>query len=259
MINLVEIWHHYAVRPTLRGVNLRVATGELVCAMGPNGMGKSTLLGIAAGVLAPIKGYVEVDGMRRRRSVEEERNIRQKVAYMPDTPWLPLFSTGRELLLAIGRLYGIEEERLLDHAQRLLDLFDLTGKAESPIATYSTGQRKKIGICGALVTEAPILILDEPFSGGLDSSALLALQQILKHLADRDDVTVMMAVPVPELVEAVADRIAIIKDGQILACDSADGLRRLSGCSGSLGEVLERLIHPEGVNNIQQYFGRSRL
>ncbi len=256
MIEIVDLWHHYGVRPTLRGINLRVAAGELLCVMGPNGMGKSTLLGIVAGVLAPIKGYVQIDGLRRRGSIDEEKTIRRKVVYLPDLPWLPLHVTGREFLLAVGRLYGVEEERLFNHAQRLLDLFDLAGQADSTVSSYSTGQRKKLGVCATLVTESPILILDEPFSGGLDSSALHALQQILKHLADRDDVTIMMAVPVPELVEGLADRIAVIKDGEILACDTADGLRRATGCAGSLAEVLERLIHPQELDNIQRYFGR---
>jgi ABC-type multidrug transport system ATPase subunit len=103
------------------------------------------------------------------------------------------------------------------------------------------------------VTEAPILILDEPFSGGLDSSALLALSQILKRLADRKDVTVVMAVPVPELVESLAHKIAIIARGKILAYDTADGLRKTAGCTGDLAKVLEALIHPEVFKNIDSY------
>jgi ABC-type multidrug transport system ATPase subunit len=253
MINVVNVWHHYGIKPILRDVSLKVEPGELVAVMGPNGMGKSTLLGLMAGALWPIKGYVEIDGHRRRNSVEEEIEIRKKVIYLPDNPYLPLNSTGREFLLAVGRLYEAEEEHLMDHAEQLLKLFDLNESADSPIRSYSTGQRKKIGICSALVTEAPILILDEPFSGGLDSSALLALSQVLKRLADRKDVTVVMAVPVPELVESLAHKIAIIAKGKILAYDTADGLRKTAGCTGGLPDVLEKLIHPEVFENIESY------
>ena len=254
MITLSNIWHHYGIRPTLRDINLTVKPGELLCVMGPNGMGKSTLLSVIAGILAPIKGYVEINGLRRRSSIEHEKKIREQVIYLPDAPWLPINNTGREFILGVGRLYGVDEDRLFDHAQKLLNLFDLAEKGDRTISSYSTGQQKKIGLCSALITDAPIMILDEPFSGGLDSSGLLALQQVLKHLADRVDVTIVMAVPVPELVEGLADRIAIIQNGQILACDTIDGLRHAAGADGSLGEVLERLIHPDGPKNLENYF-----
>ncbi len=253
MIDVVNVWHHYGVRPILRNVSMHVSPGELVAVMGPNGMGKSTLLAMIGGILWPIKGHVDIDGKRRRSSVEAETEIRKKVLYLPDDPYLPKDMSGREFLLAVGRLYEVEEERLMGHVERLLSVFDLVGVSDSPIRSYSTGQQKKIGICSALVTEAPIMILDEPFSGGLDSSALLALSRILKRLAERKDVTVVMAVPVPELVEPLAHKIAIVADGQILAYDTADGLRRQSGCSGTLTEVLEQLIHPDVVNNIDKY------
>jgi ABC-2 type transport system ATP-binding protein len=258
MINVVNVWHHYGIKPILKDVSLKVEPGELVAVMGPNGMGKSTLLGLVAGALWPIKGYIEIDGHRRRNSVEEEIEIRKRVVYLPDNPYLPLFHTGREFLLAVGRLYDVEEERLMEHAEQLLKLFDLQENADAPIRSYSAGQRKKISICSALVTEAPILILDEPFSGGLDSSALLALSQVLKRLADRKDVTVVMAVPVPELVESLAHKIAIIAHGEILAYDTADGLRKVAGCTGGLPEVLEALIHPDVFKNIESYLdGRA--
>jgi ABC-2 type transport system ATP-binding protein len=152
MIKIVDLWHHYGVSPTLRAVNLTVHPGELLCVMGTNGMGKSTLLGCVAGVLAAVKGHIEVDGLRR--SVEEEKQIRRRLVYLPAEPWVPSSASGREFLFAAGRLYSVEEDRLFDHVQRLLDLFDLGKHADQAISSYSTGQKKKIGICSALVTDA---------------------------------------------------------------------------------------------------------
>lgn len=252
MIDIVNLWHHYGVRPTLIDVNLRIETGELVVVMGPNGMGKSTLLALVAGILPPFKGHIEIDGKRRRRSIEEEKAIRKSVVYLPDTPWLPEFATAREFILAVGRLYEVEEDRLFEHGERLLKLFDLQERAEAPIRSLSTGQRKKVGLCGALITDAPVMIFDEPFSGGLDSSALLALQHLFKAMAERDDVTILMAVPVPELVDTLADRIAIIKDGRIVACDAPGELRKRMQ-TATLGEALEKMIHPERAGQIEEY------
>ena len=259
MIRIVNVWHHFGIRPILRDVCLHVEAGQLVAVMGPNGMGKSTLLGLMAGVLSPIKGYVEINGRKRRCTIEDEIEIRKKVVYLPDSPYLPMLSTGREFLLAMGRLYEVEEQKLMDHVGRLLKLFDLEEQGDAPIRSYSTGQKKKIGICSALVTEALVMILDEPFSGGLDSSALLALKSVLKGLADRQDVTVVMAVPVPELVETLAHKIAIVKRGEIIAYETADGLRKQTGCSGDLGEVLEKLLNPEVMANIEQYLDRRKI
>jgi len=254
MINLVNITQHYRIRPVLRQVNLTIEGGKLTALMGPNGMGKSTLLSVIAGVLSPQKGYVEIGGRRRRGSAEDERLIRKQTAYLPDHPWLPQNVTGREFLLAVGRIYEIDDDRLMDHIERLLKLFVLDKHADSPIRSYSNGQKKKIALCSALVTEASIMLLDEPFSGGLDPAGILALKRVLKRLAERPDVTVVMATPVPELVDELADRVVVIRDGEIIAHESPAGLRRLTGCDGSLQEVLERLISPQTLENIESYF-----
>ena len=121
--------------------------------------------------------------------------IRQRVVYLPAEPWLPRFSTGREYLLAVGGLYRIDTDRLFGHIDRLLQLFDLTPLADANIGSYSTGQHKKIMLSSALVSEAPIMLLDEPFSGGLDPSGILALKRVLQNLAQRSDVTIVLATP----------------------------------------------------------------
>jgi ABC-type multidrug transport system ATPase subunit len=254
MIRVVDVTHHYGVRPVLRRVNLEVQAGELVAVLGPNGMGKTTLLGIIAGGLWPLKGYVEIDGRRRRAAMEEELAIRHRLAYLPDHPWLPGSRTGREFLVAVGRLYDIDDDRLMDHIDRLLRVFDLKQEGDWPIRSFSNGQQKKIAICATLVSEAPVLILDEPFSGGLDPSGILALKRILQHLTADRKVTVVMSTPVAELVEELARRIVILRDGQVAAFDTADGLRRQTGCSGTVAEVLERLVHPQTADNLRQYF-----
>jgi ABC-2 type transport system ATP-binding protein len=258
IIRLIEVSHHYGGKPVLSHVNLDVQPGELVALMGPNGVGKSTLLSIVAGLMSPAKGAVEVNGVRRRADAESELQIRRQMVFLPDQPWLPEFKTGREWLVAIGELYDIEPERLIDHITRLLALFQLTEKGEAPIRTYSNGQKKKIAICGALVTEAPILILDEPFTGGLDPAAILALGRVLKNLTERWSVTVLMASQIGETVEPLADRIAILEGTRVKAYDTLDGLRAQTGCSGSLAEVFERLVHPQTLEKIESYFSRPR-
>lgn len=258
MINVADVSHHYGLKPVLSQINFRVPAGQLVALMGPNGVGKSTLLGIITGLIAPAKGHVEINGQRRRASEEVELQIRKQMAFLPDHPWLPEFMTTREWLLAVGQLYDIDADRLMDHINRLLDLFQLADKGDAPIRTCSNGQKKKIAICGTLVTEAPVLVLDEPFTGGLDPSAILALRRVLKHLADRSDVTLVMASQIPEMVEHLADRIAVLSGTHVIAYDTMDGLRSKTSCPGALPEVFEKLVHPQTLEHIENYFNRPK-
>src|SRR5271156_4019920 len=102
MIELVNVTQHYGVRPVLKRINLRIEKGELVVIVGPNGMGKSTLLAAMAGILQPQHGHVAIGGLRRRESVEAELAIRRQTVFLPDHPWLPASRTGRDFLLAVG-------------------------------------------------------------------------------------------------------------------------------------------------------------
>lgn len=253
MIHLSCVTQHYGVRPVLQEIELKIPAGRLTAIVGPNGMGKTTLLGVMAGVLSPQKGYVEIDGLRRRRTEEEELAIRRRVVYLPDHPWLPVARTGREFLLGVGQLYGVEIGRLIDHVERLLELFQLLREGDWPIRSYSNGQKKKIAVASTLVTEAPILLLDEPFAGGLDPAGILALQHVLRRLAAQPERTIVMTAPVPELVEETADEVVVLADGRIAAHDTVAGLRELAECDGSLAEVLARLTHPKTLGTIERY------
>lgn len=253
MIEARGITHHYGIRPVLRAVDLVVQQGELVVILGPNGMGKSTLLGVLAGVLSPRQGWVEINGLRRKSASAVELEIRRQTVYLPDHPWLPVHRTGREFLMGVGGLYSIDDARLLAHVDSLLTLFELEREGDWPIRSYSNGQQKKIAICSALVAETPVLFLDEPFSGGLDPSGIFALKRVLRHLVEQDGKTIVMTTPAPELVEELADRVMILREGKIAAFDSPAELRRQAG-NVTLAEALEKLVNTQVVEHLDAYF-----
>jgi ABC-2 type transport system ATP-binding protein len=257
MIRVVDVTQHYSVRPVLRHFSLEIHPGEIVALLGPNGVGKTTLLGVMAGVMLPQKGHVEIDGLVRRSSEENELAIRRKVVYLPDQPWLPMQRTGREFLIAVGQLYDVDIDRLLDHSERLLKLFELEKEGDWTISSYSNGQQKKIALCSALIAETPILLLDEPFAGGLDPAGIMALRTVLRRLVEEKNATIVLSTPVPEIIEGLADRIAVIRDGQLAAFDTLDGLRRQTQCPGTLGDVLAKLIHPQITENLREYFQKG--
>jgi ABC-2 type transport system ATP-binding protein len=254
MIRIIDVTQHYSVRPVLRQFSLEIHHGEIVALLGPNGTGKTTLLGVMAGVLSPQKGHVEIDGLIRRSSEANELAIRRKVVYLPDQPWLPMQRTGREFLIAAGQLYDVDIDRLLDHSERLLKLFELEKEGDWTISSYSNGQQKKIALCSALIVETPILLLDEPFAGGLDPAGIMALRTVLRRLVEEKKSTIVLSTPVPEIIEGLADRIAVIREGRLAAFDTLEGLRRQTQCHGALGDVLAKLIHPQITENLREYF-----
>jgi ABC-2 type transport system ATP-binding protein len=252
MIDVVNLTQHYGVRPILRDVNLRFPKGQLAVVVGPNGMGKSTLLGAMAGILSPQRGHVAIDGHIRRSSVEDELAIRRMTVYLPDQAWLPTNRTPREFLLAVGRLYDVPDDRLFSEIEKLLELFDLTPQSDSPLRSLSAGQSKKVALTSAFLTNTPIMLLDEPFSGGLDPGGILVLKRLLKWQTGEGK-TIVMTSPVPEIVEEVADTVVILKDGKVAAHDTVEGLRRLTGATGNLGTVLERILFPDTLRKIDAY------
>lgn len=259
MIRVVNVTQHYSIKPVLVNVSLDIAPGTRTVIIGPNGMGKTTLLSVMGGALDPQKGYVEVFGLRRRSSAEAEREIRRRAVYLPDRCWLPKNRTGREFLLAVGSLYDIPNDRLIAHADRLLKLFDLDRLGDSPIRSYSAGQQKKIALSSALITEAHVLLMDEPFSGGLDPAGILALKHLLLRFTEDENRTIVLTTPVPELVEEIADRLVIIRDGRIASHTSLEDLRRQSNGRGSIEHILEQMVFPETLENIEAYFEAEEI
>jgi ABC-2 type transport system ATP-binding protein len=259
VIEVVGLTQHYGIWPVLKDIDLLIDAGELVAIIGPNGMGKTTLLATIAGVHSPRKGYVEIAGLRRRSSSEAELEIRSKTIYLPADPFLPKLMSPREFWISVGKLYGVDDERLFDHVERLVALFELQQVVDSPISSGSTGQQKKVALAAALITEAPLLLLDEPFAGGLDPSGILALRKVLQRLSSERKVTIVMTAPVPELVEQLATRVVVLRAGEIIADATIADLKAQAGRTGSLAEALETLYFPEASDRIADYFRGSPL
>lgn len=252
IIRVVDIFHQYSGRPVLQGVNLDVEPREILALLGPNGMGKSTLLATIAGVLDPISGHVEINGLQRRSSIDTELQIRKQCAFLPAEPWIPAGLSIREWLWNVGELYDVPRRRLIQHIGRLVNLFELPDDGDRMVHRLSTGQKSKTAIAGALVTDAPILLLDEPFGGGLDPAGMLALSRVLKFLSKERGRTIVLATPVPEVVEGLADRIAIVRDGVIGAIGRLDELHQFAG-SADAASMYGRLVRPDVEEQIQSY------
>ena len=252
MISVEHVSFSYDVKPVLTDVCLNVAAGSVLAVMGPNGMGKSTLLGLIGGVLPIQRGVVRIDDNLRRSSVEAEKKIRQHLYYLPYDAWLPTDVSCENILFKVGQLYGHEKNRIAAHIDLLLNIFHLNEKRGALVGSLSTGQYKKMLLCTAFVSEAPYLILDEPFSGGLDPAAILALQEMFRHIAQDKQRIVVIASPVPELHAELADRVALIDHGRLSFFGSPQELMEKT-TQKTFEEAVRHMSAPEQGTLLDQY------
>jgi ABC-type multidrug transport system ATPase subunit len=256
VIDVRAISLHFGLKTVLHDISCVIHRGQRVAIIGPNGMGKTTLLGAMAGVLSPQEGSIFVEGRKRRGSVDEELAIRQRVCFIPDSCWFPEDYTLREYLMGVGELYDVPFRQREAHAAKIISLFSMDEAADSPLRSYSAGQLKKAALSTALISEAPILLLDEPFSGGLDPAGIQAFKKVLQSFGGLQR-TVVFTTPVPELVEESADRLLVLRDGRIAGDYAIADLQSQVRPGSSFSDHLQELVFPESASNIRQYFSKQ--
>ena len=220
MIQTVNLTRYYGSLAAVQDLNLTVEQGELFGFLGPNGAGKTTTIRMIVGLLRPTSGTVSVAG----HDVQQESlAVKRAVGYLAQTPVLYDRLTGREFLRFVGGLYGLSDAEIDSRAEALLTLLELTGKADQVIESYSGGMRHKIGLCGALLHEPPVLVLDEPLAG-LDPYSARRVKDLLRDLC-RQGGTVFLSTHVLEIAERVCDRVGILDHGRLVAVGTMEALR----------------------------------
>jgi ABC-2 type transport system ATP-binding protein len=228
-------------------LNLSVGSGELFGFLGPNGAGKTTTIRMIMGLLKPTSGSVHVAG----HDVQvEPLVVKRSVGYLAQSPPLYENLTGREFLRFIGGLYGLSEAKIEERSDHLLDLLELLDKADHLIESYSGGMRHKIGLCGALLHEPPILVLDEPLAG-LDPYGARRVKDLLRDLCKRDN-TVFLSTHVLEIAERVCDRVGILDQGRLIAVGTMESLRAQAQSTSetTLEDLFLELTGGERVTDI---------
>ena len=202
----------YGERTVLGGIDLEVPRGTILGYVGPNGAGKSTTVKILCGLLAGFEGEVRVLGIDPRSDPVE---VKRRIGYVPENAALFEQLTVAEHLLLVGRLHGLEDEKVKRRAVRFLELFELEERLGSRIASLSKGMRQKVLLTSALLHDPELVVLDEPLSG-LDVNSAILVKEVVKALA-RDGKTVFYCSHVMDVVERVCDRITILDEGVLVA------------------------------------------
>jgi ABC-2 type transport system ATP-binding protein len=225
--------------PAVQDVSFALQRGEILGYVGPNGSGKSTTVKMLTGLLQPTSGHIYFQGADVRENLV---GFKARMGYIPEEPYLYTHLSGKEYLVLVGRLRGMEARSLERKAEELLALFDLRESRHSPLAGYSKGMRQKVLIAAALLSDPELIILDEPFSG-LDVNAALLFRELLRELAGRGRM-ILFSSHVLEVVEKLCSRVVILYRGRIVAQDSLENLRNLLSLP-SLTEVFSQLTMQE--------------
>lgn len=204
----------------LDGIDFEVPTGIIFGLLGPNGAGKTTAIRILSTILQPDGGRAEVMGFDVR---ESPRAVRCRIGLAGQGAAVDPNLTGRENLELVGKLSQVPRQQAKKRASDLLDTFFLTDAADRPLRTYSGGMSRRLDVAAALVGTPPVIFLDEPTTG-LDIQSRTGLWEGIRALV-AGGTTVLLTTQYLEEADKLADRIAVIDMGKVVANDTAAGLK----------------------------------
>ena len=217
----------------LDGVDLSVAEGTVLGLLGPNGAGKTTTVRILATLLKPDAGRATVAGLDVVRQADQLRHL---IGLSGQYAAVDENLTGRENLRMFGRLYQLSGAVARGRADELLEQFELTEAADRVVKTYSGGMRRRLDLGSALIGRPRLLFLDEPTTG-LDPRSRLGMWDVIRALV-REGTTLLLTTQYLEEADELADSIAVVDHGRIIARGTADELKSQVG-----GERIEVVVH----------------
>lgn len=237
MLIIKNLYKYYkSDRPAIKDLSLEIKSGDIFGFIGHNGAGKTTTIKSVVGILEFEDGDILIDGLSIKENPIE---CKKKIAYIPDNPELYDALTGIQYLNFIGDIYKVprkEREKLI---KVYSDTFEITKSLGDLISSYSHGMKQKLAIISALIHKPKLLILDEPFVG-LDPKASHILKQIMKDIC-KDGGAIFFSTHVLEVAEKLCNKIAIIKNGEIVANGDIDKVKG----DNSLEDLFMELIGDE--------------
>lgn len=227
----------YDKEPVLKELNLEVPVGNIFGLIGPNGAGKSTLIGILTGLLSYNHGTILIDGLNYTSSNEVE--IKKKVASVLQPPLLFENFTSYEFITYVCEMYKIPTHDLDEKIESLLEYFEIKEFEYVKTKQLSSGSRKKLAFCAAVLTNPKVLFLDEPFES-VDVISIGRMKSIIRRLKEKGT-TIFITSHILEVVENLCDDIAILHKGRILAYLDSKTRRELEKDS-NLSEIFEQYV-----------------
>ncbi len=208
----------YGTQKALDQVSFEVKPGEVVGFLGPNGAGKSTMMKIITGYIPPSSGEVWVNGLD---VIENEQLVKSQIGYLPESNPLYQDMYIREYLHFVAGLYKLKTNRS-NRVDEVIELVGLQAEMHKKIAFLSKGYKQRVGLAQAIIHDPQVLIFDEPTSG-LDPNQLIEIRNLILKLGQNK--TILLSTHIMQEVEAICQRIMIIKGGKIVADNTSNQLR----------------------------------
>ena len=233
MIELDQLVKNFGDLVAVKDVSLKIGRGEFFALLGPNAAGKTTLMKLLTGLIKPTAGRALICGFDVQSQPLEAR---QRLAYVPDFPFLYDKLTAWEFFRFTGQMFRLDPARIEKNAQELVARFHLAEFADRTLEGLSHGTRQRIAIVSALLHDPEVFVIDEPMVG-LDPQHARIVKDVLKERS-LAGVTVLVSTHQLSIAEEMADRIGIIHGGKLIAVGTREELRKQSGASGALEEIF---------------------
>ena len=234
--DLVKTYRNGAVR-ALDHLSLDVEEGTVLSVLGPNGAGKTTCVRILATLLKPDSGRAMVGGID---VIKHPDKVREVIGLSGQYAAVDEILTGWDNLVMFGQLYHLGKKASIARAEELLERFSLTDSAKRPIKTYSGGMRRRLDLAASLIVKPKVLFLDEPTTG-LDPRGRQEMWSVIEELV-KGGVTLLLTTQYLEEADQLADEIAVIDHGKVIARGTSDALKKQVG-----GERLEIVVESQNI------------
>jgi ABC-2 type transport system ATP-binding protein len=213
-IELRGLTKRYGSLTAVEDVTLEVPPGEVLGLLGPNGAGKTTTIKMIAGLIMPSAGGIRINGFDVAR--QRSQSVRQIGAVLEGSRNVYWPLSARQNLLYFGRLKGLRGAEIKPRARRLLTELDLWERRDETVGSFSRGMQQKVAIAAALITDPPVILLDEP-TIGLDVEAARTVRGWITHLARDEGKTIVLTTHQLDVAQQLSDRVAVIRQGSIIA------------------------------------------
>ena len=243
--SLVKTYRNGEVK-ALNNLSLDVEEGTVLGVLGPNGAGKTTTVRILATLLKPDSGQASVGGID---VIKHPDKVREIIGLSGQYAAVDEILTGYDNLVMFGELYHLGKKQSIARAEELLEKFSLTESAKRPIKTYSGGMRRRLDLAASLIVKPKVLFLDEPTTG-LDPRGRLEMWGVIEDLV-KGGTTLLLTTQYLEEADQLADEIAVIDQGTVIARGTSDALKKQVG-----GEKIEIVVNAENMTKTQEIVAR---